>query len=57
MASEVNNLPAKARDWSLIPGREYPLEKEMKTYSSISPGKSHGQRSLKGPGVSESDLT
>ena len=29
-------------------GQEDPLEKEMATHSSILPGKSNGQRSLKG---------
>ena len=33
--SVVNNLPANAGDWGLIPGLGYPLEKEMATHSSI----------------------
>ena len=44
--------------WSL--GQEDPLEKEMATYSSILPGKSHGQRSLAGYspwGLQDLDMT
>ena len=33
---------------SWIPGLEDPLEEGMATHSSILPGESHGQRSLKG---------
>ena len=41
-------------------GWEDPLEKEMALYSSILPGKSHGQKSLEGYspwGRKESDMT
>ena len=39
-------------------GREDPLEEGMAAHSSIFPGKSHGQRSLEGCGVTEeSDMT
>ena len=37
--------------------QEDPLELEMATHSSIFPGESHGQRSLVGYGVAESDTT
>ena len=33
--SVVKNPPANAGDTGLIPGLEYPLEKEMATHSSI----------------------
>ena len=55
--SVVRNLPANAES-SL--SREDPLEKEMATYSSFLPGKSHGQRNLSGyspRGHKESDTT
>ena len=42
----VKNPPANAGDSSLIPESGNPLEKEMVTHSSISPGKSYGHRSL-----------
>ena len=46
--------------WISSLGQEDPLEKEMATYSSILPGKFHGQRSLEGYspwGHKESDRT
>ena len=55
--------PASARDQETQVRslrEEYPLEKEMATYSSILAGKSHGQRSLVGYspwGFKESDTT
>ena len=47
-SSAVKNLPAKQESQIPSLGREDSLEKEMATHSSILPGKSHGQRSLKG---------
>ena len=44
--SVVKNTPANTEDTSLILDREDPLEREMVTHSSISPGKSYGHRSL-----------
>ena len=47
-------------DLGLIPGSGRPLEKEMATYSSTLPGKSHGLRSLVGYspwGLKEPDVT
>ena len=49
MALVVKNSPANAggiRDMGSIPELEDSLEEEMATHSSISPGESHGQRSL-----------
>ena len=46
--------------WISSLGQEDPLEKEMATYSSILPGKFHGQRSVEGYspwGHKESDRT
>ena len=49
----VKNLPASARDASLILGWEDLLEEEMGTHSfSFLPGKFHGQRSLVGYSLS-----
>ena len=58
--SEVKNPPAKQEIWVEALGWEDPLEKGMVTYSSIMPGKSHGQRSLVGYsswGCNKSDTT
>ena len=43
--------------WVLSLSQEDPLELEMATHSSIFPGESHGQRSLVGYRVAESDTT
>ena len=42
------SLPAVRETQVRSLGREDPLEKEMATHSVFLPGKSHGQRSLKG---------
>ena len=60
MAQMVENLPAMWENWVQSPDGEDPLEKEREIYSSISPGKSHGQRSLEGyspGGHKELDMT
>ena len=44
----VKKLPAKQETWVQSRGQEDPQEKEMATYSSVLPGKSHGQRNLVG---------
>ena len=47
----VKNLPAMQEtqwDVSSVPGWEEPHEEDMATHSSILPGQSHGQRSLRG---------
>ena len=44
----VQSLGQKKKKKKKSLGQEDPLEKEMATHSSISPGKSHGQRSLAG---------
>ena len=44
----VKNPPAMKETWVRSLGWEDPLQKGMTTYSSILPGKSHGQRSLAG---------
>ena len=57
MAQKVKSLPA-VQVQSL--GRDYPLEKEMATHSSILAWRSHGWRSLAGYslwGHKESDTT
>ena len=46
--SVVKTLPANAGDAGSIPGSGRSPEKEMAIYSSILPGKPHGQRSLAG---------
>ena len=46
MAQMVKNLPAMQKTWVWYLDQEDPLEEEMATYSSILPGKYHGQRSL-----------
>ena len=49
---EMNEMWVRSLDW------EDTLEKGIATHSSIFPGKSHGQRSLEGCGVTEeSDIT
>ena len=48
MAQMVKNPPAMLETWVRSLGWEDPLEKGKATYSSILPGKSHGQRSLMG---------
>ena len=40
--------------WVQSLGQEEPLEKEMATHSSILPGEFHGQRSLAGYSVAQS---
>ena len=44
----AKNLPAMQEIQVQFLGQEDPLEKEMATFCSILPGKSHGQRSLAG---------
>ena len=46
VAQMVKNPPIMQETWVQSQGWEDPLEKGMATYSSILPGKSHGQRSL-----------
>ena len=46
VAQLVNSLPAMKKTQVQSLGQEDHLEKEMATYSTILPGKSHGQRSL-----------
>ena len=48
VAQTVKSLPAMQDNQVQTLGQEDPLEKKMATYSSILPGKSHGQRSLAG---------
>ena len=48
MAQTVNNLPEMRETWVQSLGREDPLEKEWLATPVLSPGKSHGQRSLAG---------
>ena len=48
LAQTVKNLPTVQETWIQSLGWEDPLEKKMATYSSILPGKFHGQRSLVG---------
>ena len=50
----VKNPPADAGDTGSISGREDPLEKEMQPTPVFLPGKSHGQRSLAGYNLMES---
>jgi len=42
------HLPTMQETWVRSLGGEDPLEKEMATHSILSPGKSHGRRSLVG---------
>ena len=44
----VKKLPSKQETWVQSRGQEDPQEKEMATYSSVLPGKSHGQGNLVG---------
>ena len=59
----VKNSPANAgdiRDMGSIPELEDSLEEKMATHSRISPGESHGERSLvvcSPQGGRESDMT
>ena len=46
--SVVKNPPANARDSSLIPGQEDPLERKWQPTLVFLPGKSPGQRCLFG---------
>ena len=48
VAEMVKHLPIMWETWVWSLGQEDPLEKEIATYSSTLPGKSHGQRSLVG---------
>ena len=48
VAQMVKSLPAVRETQVRALGQEDPLEKEMATHSVFLPGKSHGQRSLKG---------
>ena len=56
----VGNLPTMQETWVRFLGWEDPLEEEIQPTSVFLPGKSHGQRSLKGFslwGRKESDTT
>ena len=46
--SVVKNLPANAKNGFDSLGLQDQLEKEMAAYSSVLPGKSHGQRTVVG---------
>ena len=46
MAQKLKNLAAMQEALVRSLGREYPLEEEMATHSSVLAGESHGQRSL-----------
>ena len=54
----VKNPSAMQETWVRFLGWEEPLEEVMATYSSILPGKFHGQRSLVGTihGVAKSQI-
>ena len=54
MAQRVKYLPAMRETWDRSPGREDPLEKEIKTTPVLLPGKSEGLRTLVGYGIAES---
>ena len=58
VAQTVKNLPAMQKTWVQFLGWEEPMEEVMATYSSILPGKFHGQRSLVGTihGVAKSQI-
>ena len=54
MAQRVKRLPAMRETLDRSPGREDPLEKEIKTTPVLLPRKSEGLRTLVGYGIAKS---